>query len=101
MHDEHVKKTQQEKRPIPLDRQSRQRRGQAFELLDEDDYRVDPRAGWRFFNSESQGTPSHSSSSTKWDLDNGRREVGILGILRGLTIREFSQSLGPVSAAGR
>ena len=71
LHDEHVKKTQQEHRPInPGDQQSRQRRGQAFEGIDEHDYRVDPRTGWRFKSSESQGNLSHSSSSTNWDRNN-------------------------------
>ena len=55
MHDEHVKRSQQEYRPILRDQQSRQRRGQAFEGIDEHDYRVDPRTGWRFNSSESQG----------------------------------------------
>ena len=70
MHDEHVKKTHQEIRPIPRDQQSRQRRGQAFEGIDEHDYRVGPRTGWRFKSSESQGNLSHSSSSTNWDRNN-------------------------------
>ena len=50
MHDEHVTKTPQEYRPIPRDQQSRH-------------YRVDPRTGWRFYDSESQGNMSHSPSS--------------------------------------
>ena len=62
MHDEHVKKTQQEFKPIPRDQQSRQRWGQAFEGIDEHDNRVDSRAGWRFCSSESKGKLSHSSS---------------------------------------
>ena len=48
LHDEFLAKTQQEYRPIPRGQQSRQRRGQAFEGIDEHDYRVDPRTGWRF-----------------------------------------------------
>ena len=70
MDDEHVKKRQQEYRPIPRDQQSRQRRGQAFEGIHKHDYRVDPRTDWRFYNSESQGNLSHSSSSTTWDRNN-------------------------------
>ena len=70
MHDEHVKKNQPECRPIPRDQQSQQRRGQAFEGIDEHDYRVDSRTGWRFYNSEAQGNLSHSSSSTYWDRNN-------------------------------
>ena len=70
MFDEHVKKTQQLKRPISRDQQSRQRRGQAFEGIDEHDHRVDPRIGKRFCNSVSQGNLSHSSSSTNGDRDN-------------------------------
>ena len=70
MHDEHVKKTQQEYRPIRCDQQVRQRRGQAFEGIDEYDYRVDPRTGWRFHNSQSQGDLSPSSSSLNWDRNN-------------------------------
>ena len=60
-------KTQQECRPIRCDQQVRQRRGQAFEGIDEYDYRVDPRTGWQFHNSESQGDLSPSSSSSNWD----------------------------------
>ena len=92
MHEKHVDKTRQEYRPILRDQQSRQRRGQAFEGIDEHDYWVDPRTGWRFFNSESQETRRLRPRQQIGILTVGRREVGILGILRGLTIRDFPQS---------
>ena len=84
--------TQQEKRTIPRSQQVRQRKEQAFEGIEENEYAVDPRTGWRFYK-QAQGklSPSSpSSSSTKiGNATVGRQEVGILGILHGLTIREF------------
>ena len=63
LHDEHVTRTQQDYRTIPRDQQARQRKGQAFEGIDEHDYRVDPQTGWKF-KRESQGDLLPSSSST-------------------------------------
>ena len=48
LHDEHLARTQQEKRPIPRSQQVRQRNGQQFEGIEEYDKSVDPEAGWRF-----------------------------------------------------
>ena len=96
MHDEHVKKTQQEYRQIPRDQQSRRRQGHASEGIEEHDYRVDPRTGWRFHRETCRIHP-HQQIGT---VTIGRREVGILGILRGLTTRDFSE-LGPITVARR
>ena len=85
MHDELVKKIQQEYRPILRDQQSRQRRGQAFEGIDEHDYRVDPRTDWQSHRETCRIRPRPQIGT----VTIGRREVGIIGILRGLTIRDF------------
>ena len=66
---QHVTRSQQDYRTIPRDKQVRQRRGQAFEGIDEYDFRVDPQTRWRFFW-ESQGDLSPSFSSTNWDRNN-------------------------------
>ena len=60
-------KTQQEYRTITRCQQVRQRKEQAFEGIEEKEYAVDPRTGWRFYK-QAQGklSPSSpSSSSTK------------------------------------
>ena len=48
LHDEYLARTQQECRTIPRSQQVRQRKEQAFEGIEEYDYAVDPRTGWRF-----------------------------------------------------
>ena len=48
LHDELMIRTQQDYRTIPRSQQIRQRKGQAFEGIEEYDYAVDPRTGWRF-----------------------------------------------------
>ena len=66
LHDEHVKETSEVNKPINPIQRSRQRRNQQFEGLEEYDYQVDPRTGWRSFPSKSQGNlrhPTFSSSS--------------------------------------
>ena len=75
--------TQQEYRTSPRSQQVRRRKQQAFEGIEEYDYAVDPRTGWRFFK-PAPGNLSLSSTATI-----SRQEVGILGILHGLTIRDF------------
>ena len=70
LHDEHGKETSEGSTPIhPLQR-TRQRRNQQLEELEEKNYQVDPRTGWRSFSSKSQGNlrhPTPSSSSTQWE----------------------------------
>ena len=61
LHDEHMARTQQDYRTIPRSQQVRQRKGQAFEGLEEYDYAVDPQTGWRF-SKESRG----KLGSTHW-----------------------------------
>ena len=62
--DEYVERTGEGNRPIPPAQQTRQRREQQFEGLDEDKYTVDLRTGWRFYPSS---RPTPSSSSTHWE----------------------------------
>ena len=72
LHDEYIARTQQEYRTSPRSQQVRRRKEQAFEGLEEYDYAVDPRTGWRFFK-PAQGNlslSSPSSSSTTWDRNN-------------------------------
>ena len=49
LHDEHLVRTQQEKRDIPRSQQIRQRKGQQFDGNEEYDYAVDPKTGWIFY----------------------------------------------------
>ena len=65
LHDEHLTRTQEEYRTIPRSQQVRQRKGQAFEGIEEYDYAVDPQTGWRFYKG-SRGN-LQSSSSSNWD----------------------------------
>ena len=48
LHDEHLARTQQDYRTIPRNQQVRQRKEQQFEGIEEFDYAVDPKSGWRF-----------------------------------------------------
>ena len=64
LHEEHMAKTQQDCRTIPRSQQIRQRQGQAFEGIEEYDYAVDARTGWRFFQVSRGEMPTASSSST-------------------------------------
>ena len=63
-HHEHMARTQQEYRTILRSQQVRQRKEQC-EGIEEDDYAVDPRTGWRFFEparrSLSLSSPAFSS----------------------------------------
>ena len=64
-------------------------------------YAVDPETRWRFYN-ESRGNLSTASLSSSGIKPTGRRAIGILSILQGLTIGEhFFSELGPVSVAWR
>ena len=63
LHAEHMTKTKQDNRTIPRSQQMRQRKGQAFEGIEEYDHAVDLRTGWRFRGD----LPTASSSSTNWD----------------------------------
>ena len=49
--------------PIPLAQQVTQRLDQQFEGLEEYDYRLEPRTGWRFYPSS---RTTHSSPSSHW-----------------------------------
>ena len=48
LYDEYTERTGEGNKPIPPAQQMRQRREQQFEGLDEYNYTVDPRTGWRF-----------------------------------------------------
>ena len=70
LHDEHVKETSKGNTSIHPIQRTRQRRNQQFEGLEENNFQVDPRTGWRSYPSKSQGSlrhPKSSSSSTQWE----------------------------------
>ena len=70
LHDEHVKEPSEGNTPIHPSHRTRQRRNQQFEGLEEYNYQVDPRTGWRSYLSKSQGSlrhPTSSSSSNQWE----------------------------------
>ena len=64
LYHEHTAITGSENKPIPPAQHTRQRRGRQFEGLEEYDYRLEPRAGWRFYPSS---RPTPSSSSSHWE----------------------------------
>ena len=83
LHDEHVKETSEGKTPIHPVQRTRQRRNQQFEGLEEHNYQVDPRTGWRSYPSKSQGNLRHPTSSS-YRLNGSskfgtRAKVGSLG----------------------
>ena len=63
LYDEHTAITGDVNKPIPLGQQVRQRLDQQFEGLEECDYRLEPRTGWRYYPSSKT---THSSSSSHW-----------------------------------
>ena len=67
LHDEHLARTQQEYRTILRSQQVRQRKEQQFEGIEEFDYVVDPKTGWRFYKVSLRNLPTASSSSSHWD----------------------------------
>ena len=89
LHDEHLRKTQQDYRTILRSQQIRQRKGQEFEGIEEYDYTVDPRTDWRFYK-ESREICRQLRPRQQIGIETiGRRAVGIPSILHGLTIREY------------
>ena len=60
-------KTQHHYGTIPRNQQIRQRKRQAFEGIEEYDYEVDARTGWRFTTESRGDLPTASSSSILWD----------------------------------
>ena len=91
LHDEYLTRTLQEQRTILRSQQVRQRTEQAFKGIEEYDYAVEPRTGWRFFE-QHEGKcriRCHRPRQQIGTATIGRREIGILGILHGLTIREI------------
>ena len=67
LHDEHLARTQHDHRKIPRSQQVRQRKGEAFEGIEEHDCAVDPQTGWRFYKESRRNLPTASSSSSNWD----------------------------------
>ena len=63
LYQEHTAITGDGNKPIPPKQQVRQSRDQQFEGLEEYDYRLGPRTGWRFYPSS---RTTHSSSSSHW-----------------------------------
>ena len=76
LHDEYMARTQKEYRTIPRSQQVRQRKVQQFEGIDEYDYVVDPRTGWRFCKTApgNLSPSSPSSSSTNWQQNDKKLE---------------------------
>ena len=68
LHDEQNARTQQEKRTIPRSQQVRQRKGQAFEGIEEYAYTVGHRTGWRFYEQQ-QGDFVAFVLANNWDRD--------------------------------
>ena len=64
LHDEYTATTGEGNKPIPPAQQIRQRRARQYEGLDEYNFRVGPRTGWRFYPSS---TTTPSSSSSHWE----------------------------------
>ena len=96
-------KTQQEYRTIPRSQQVRQRKEQAFEGIEENEYAVDPQNGLEVSinkRRESCRLRRHRHRPQIANATVGRQEVGILGYLHGLTIRLFFSELEPVSVGG-
>ena len=67
LHDEHLARTQEEYVTIPRSQHVRQRKGQQFEGIEELDYAVDPKTGWRFYKGSRGNLQTASSSSSNWD----------------------------------
>ena len=65
--DEHLARTQQDYRTIPRSKQVRQRKGQAFEGIEQYDDAVDPQTCWRFYPESRGDLPTASSSSSNCD----------------------------------
>ena len=94
-HDEHVEDTSEGSTPTRLVQRSRQRKKQ-FEGLEDYNYQVDPRTGWRTYPSKSQGNlsrnPTHSSSSTQWEQHDDwevEQKLEFLAILLKLNSSDF------------
>ena len=67
LYDEDMAKTQQEYRTIARSQRVRQRKGQAFEGIEQYDDAVDPQTGWRFYPESWGDLPTASSSSSNCD----------------------------------
>ena len=101
LHDEHLARTQQDCRTIPRSRQVRQRKEQQFEGIEEFDYAVAPKTGWRFYK-ESQGNlPTASSSSSHWDRNNWKTSSWNSKHSSWSDDSWFFSELGPVSVDWR
>ena len=100
LHGEYMARTQQEYRTILRNQQVRQRKGQAFEGIEEHDNAVDPRTGWRFYKQRGE-TCRHRPHPRIGKATIGRQEVRIPGILHGLTIRENFLRLDQFRLPGR
>ena len=106
LHDEHLARTQEEKRTIPRSQQVRQRKGQQFEGIEEYDCAVDPRTinqrreTCRLCTDSRGETCRHLRQARRPTCEqlrphrqrgtksNGRRAIRILSILQALTTGE-------------
>ena len=100
LHDEHLARTQQDYRTIPRSDQVRQGNEKQFEGTEEFDYAVVPKTGWRFYKGSRRNRQLRHRHRIRIEPI-GRRAIGILCILQGLTILWFFSELGPVSVAWR
>ena len=76
--DEHTAITGDGNKPIPPAQQVRQRLAQQFVGLEEYDYRLEPRTGWRFYPSF---RTTHSSSSSHWQQKQRLEVKSKLGVV--------------------
>ena len=87
----------------PSQSTSRQRKEQQFEGIEEFDYTVHsgPENRLEVGSTKGRGETCRQLRHRIGIEPIGRRAIGILSILHGLTIREFFSELGPVSVAWR
>ena len=79
LHVEHLARAQEECRTIPRSQQVRPRKGQPFKSIEEYDYAVDRKTGWRFYKGSRGNLPTASSSSPKkgrthWKTSSGNSQ---------------------------
>ena len=72
LYDEHTAITGDENKTIPPRQQVRPRLDQQFEGLEEYDYRLEARTGWRYYHSS---RTTHSSSSSHWQPSSDQKST--------------------------
>ena len=89
LHDEHLARTQQDYRTILRSQQVRQRKEPQFEGIEEFDYAVDLKQAGGSTKSRGEICRQLCCRRQTGIKPTGRRAIGILSILQGLTIFEF------------